>query len=145
MDPLLLCGMPHLSLCGAPMVSPCGEPQSIGTNAPSLLYGAPSVMSCGELQPVGADMPILIYGAQAPCAKGLLNPGYDAHHGIVHRVAGERGRGACSFSSSTRLMTEATLWWVGMLGKGGCATGCACRLRASRAAYAQYSWVAGNR
>ena len=29
-------------------------------------------------------------GAQAPCAKGLLNPGDDAHHGVVHRVAVER-------------------------------------------------------
>ena len=46
-------------------------------------------MLCGELQPVGTDMPILIRGAQAPCAKGLLNPGDDAHHGVVHRVAGE--------------------------------------------------------
>ena len=55
------------------------------------------------------------------------------------------GRGACSFYSSTRLMAEAALWWVGMLGKGGCATGCTCRLRASRAPYAQYSRVAGNR
>ena len=25
MDPLLLCGTPHLSLCGAPMVLPCRE------------------------------------------------------------------------------------------------------------------------
>ena len=46
-------------------------------------------MLCGELQPIGADMPILIHGAQAPCAKGLLNPGNDAHHGVIHRVAGE--------------------------------------------------------
>ena len=59
-------------------------------DAPSLLYGAPSIMLCGELQPLGADMPILIRGAQAPCANGLLNVGYDAHHSIVHRVAGER-------------------------------------------------------
>ena len=47
-------------------------------------------MLCGELQPVGADMPILIHGAQAPCAKGLLNPGDDAHHDVLHRVVGER-------------------------------------------------------
>ena len=90
MDPLLLCRAPHLSLCGAPTVSPCGEPQPIGADAPSLLCGAPSIMLCGELQPLGADMPILICGAEAPCAKGLLNPGGDAHHGVVHRIAGER-------------------------------------------------------
>ena len=47
-------------------------------------------MLCGELQPLGADMPILIGGAEAPCAKGLLNPGDDAHHGVIHRVARER-------------------------------------------------------
>ena len=47
-------------------------------------------MLCGELQPVGADMTILIRGAQAPCAKGLLNPGDDAHHIVVHHVTGER-------------------------------------------------------
>ena len=58
-------------------------------DAPSLLCGAPSIMLCGELQPVGANMPILIRGAEAPCAKGLLNPGDDAHHRVVHRVAGE--------------------------------------------------------
>ena len=90
MDPLLLCGPPHPSLCGAPTVSPCGESQPIGADAPSLLCGAPSIMLGGELQPVGADMPILIRGAQAPCAKGLLNPGDDTHHGVVHRVAEER-------------------------------------------------------
>ena len=90
MDPLLLCGVPRLSLWGAPMVSPCGEPKPISVGAPSLLYGTPSIMLCGELQPVGADMPILIRGAQAPCAKGLLNPGDDAPHRVVHRVAGER-------------------------------------------------------
>ena len=89
-DPLLLCGAPRLLLCGAPMVSPCGEPQPISADAPSLLCGAPSIMLCSELQPVGADMPILVRGAQAPCAKGLLNPGNDAHHGVVHRVAGQR-------------------------------------------------------
>ena len=82
MDPLLL--------CGAPTVSPCGEPQPIGADAPSLLYGAPSIMLCGELQPVGADMPILICGAEAPCAKGLLNPGDDVHHGVIPRIARER-------------------------------------------------------
>ena len=70
------------------MVSPCGEPQPIGADAPSLLCGTPSIMLCGELQPIGADMPILIRGAQAPCAKGLLNPGNDVHHGVVHHVAG---------------------------------------------------------
>ena len=90
MDPLLLCGAPHLSLCGAATVSPCGKPQPIGADAPSLLCGAPSIMLGGELQPVGADMPILIRGAQAPCAKGLLNPGDDTHHGVVRGVAGER-------------------------------------------------------
>ena len=89
MDPLLLCGAPRLSLCGAPTVSPCSEPQPIGADAPSLLCGVPSIMLCGELQHVGADMPILIRGAQAPCAKGLLNPGDDVHHSVVHRVAGE--------------------------------------------------------
>ena len=47
-------------------------------------------MLCHELQPLGADMPILICGAEAPCAKGLLNPGDDAHHGFVNRVVGER-------------------------------------------------------
>ena len=47
-------------------------------------------MLCGELQPLGADMPILICGAEAPCAKGLLNPSDDAHHGVVHRIVGER-------------------------------------------------------
>ena len=90
MDPLLLCGAPCLLLCGAPTVSPCGEPQPISADAPSLLCGVPSIMLCGEPQPGSADMPILIRGAQAPCAKGLLNPGDDAHHGVVHRVAGER-------------------------------------------------------
>ena len=92
MDPLLMCGAPHLLLYSAPTVSPCGEPQLISADVPSLLYGAPSIMLCGELQPVGVDMPILICGAQAPCAKGLLNPGDDAHHGVVHRVAGEHHR-----------------------------------------------------
>ena len=80
MDPLLLCSETRLSLCGAPTVSPCGEPQPIGVDAPSLLYG--------ERQPIDADMPILIRSAQAPCAKGLLNPGDDAHHDVIHRVAG---------------------------------------------------------
>ena len=121
MDPLLLCGMPHLSLYCTPTVSPCGEPQPIGADTPSLLCGAPSIMLCSELQPVSGDMPILLRNAQAPCTKGLLNPGDDAHYSVVHRVAGERlgstGCGACSFSSSTRLMAEAALWWVGMLGK----------------------------
>ena len=90
MDPLLLCGAPRLSLCGAPTVSPCGEPQPIGANVPRLLCCAPLIMSCGKLQAVGANMPILIRSAQAPCAKGLLNPSDDAHHGVVHRVAEER-------------------------------------------------------
>ena len=90
MYPFLLCGAPCLLLCGAPTVSSCGEPQPIGTDAPCLLCGVPSIMLCGELQPVGADMPILIHGAQAPCAKGLLNPGDDAHYDVVHRVARER-------------------------------------------------------
>ena len=90
MDLLLLWGAPRLSLCGAPMVSPCGEPQPIGADTPSLLCDAPSIMLCGELQSIGADMPILIRGAEAACAKGLLNPGDDAHHDVVHRVAGER-------------------------------------------------------
>ena len=90
MDPLLLCGTSRLSLCGVPMVSPCGKSQPIDADTPSLLCGAPSIMLCGELQPISADMPILIRGAQAPCTKGLLNPGDDAHHGVVHRVAGER-------------------------------------------------------
>ena len=90
MDPLLLCGAPRLLLCGAPTVSPCGEPQPISADAPSLLCGAPSIMLCGKLQPVGADMPMLIRGTQAPCAKGLLNPGDDAHHNVIHHVAGER-------------------------------------------------------
>jgi len=90
MDPLLLCGTPRLSLCGAPMVSPCGEPQPIGADVPSLLCGAPSIMLCGRLQPLGTNMPILIRGPEAPCAKGLLNLGDDAHHSVVHRVAGER-------------------------------------------------------
>ena len=67
----------------------CGQPQPIGVDAPSLLCSAPSIMLCGEVQHVGANMPILIHGAQAPCAKGLLNPSDDAHHGFVHRVAGE--------------------------------------------------------
>jgi hypothetical protein len=71
------------------MVSLCGEPQRIGADTPSLLCVAPSIMLCCELQSLGTDMPILICGAEAPCAKGLLNPGDDAHHGIVHRVAGE--------------------------------------------------------
>ena len=66
MDPLLLCGASRLSLCDAPLI-----------------------MLCGVLQPVGAGMPILIRGAEAQCAKGLLNPGDDAHHGVVHHVAGE--------------------------------------------------------
>ena len=79
-----------LLLCGAPTVSPCGEPQPIGADTPSFPYGAPSTMLCGELQPVGADMPILIRSAKAPCAKGLLNSGDDAHHGVIHRVAGDR-------------------------------------------------------
>ena len=35
-------------------------------------------------------MHTLIRGAEAPCAKGLLNPGDGAHHGVVHRVARER-------------------------------------------------------
>ena len=90
MDPLLLCGAPRLSLCGAPTVLPCGGPLPIGADVPSLLCGAPSIMLCGELQPIGTDMPILIRGAQAPCAKGLLNPGDDAHHSVIHRVAEER-------------------------------------------------------
>ena len=90
MDPLLLCSMPHLSLCSALMISPCGEPQPIGADTPSLLCEAPSIMLCGELQPLGADMPILIRSAEAPCAKGLLNPGVDAHHSVVHHIAGER-------------------------------------------------------
>ena len=90
MDPLLLCGTPHLSLCGAPMVSPCSEPQPIGADMPSLLCGMPSIMLCGELQPLGADLTILIRDAEVPCAKGLLNPGDDAHHNVVHRIAGER-------------------------------------------------------
>ena len=90
MDPLLLCGAPRLSLCGTPMVSPCGKPQPIGADAPSLLCGAPSIMLCGKLQPLGADIPILICDIEAPCAKGLLNPGDDAQHCVVHRVAGER-------------------------------------------------------
>ena len=89
MDPFLLCGAPRLSLYGAPTISPCGKPQPIGADAPSLLCGVPSIMLCGELQPLGADMPILIRGAQMPCAKGLLNPGDDAHHGVVHHVATE--------------------------------------------------------
>ena len=55
-----------------------------------MLCGAPSIMLCNELQPLGADMPILIRDAEAPCAKGLLNPGNDAHHGVVHRVVRER-------------------------------------------------------
>ena len=90
MDPLLLCGAPRRSLCGAPTLSPCGEPQPIGVYAPSLLCGAPSIMLCGELQPLGTDMPILICGTEAPCAEGLLNPGDDGHHGVIHCVAGER-------------------------------------------------------
>ena len=90
MDPLLLCGARRLSRCGAPTISPSGKPQPIGAGAPSLLCGAPSIMLCGELQLVGADMPILIRGAQAPCAKGLLNSGDDAHHGVIHCIAGER-------------------------------------------------------
>ncbi len=90
MDPLLLCGTPRLSLYGAPTVSPCGEPQPISADAPSLLCGAPSIMLWRELQPLSAGMPILISGAQAPCAKGLLNPSDDAHHGVVGHVAGER-------------------------------------------------------
>ena len=57
---------------------------------PLSLCGAPTVSSCGELQPLGADMPILICGAEVPCAKGLLNTGDDAHHGVVHCVAWER-------------------------------------------------------
>ena len=109
MDPLLLCGTPRLSLCSAPIVSSCGEPQPIGADAPSLLYGAPPIMLCSELQPLVADMPILIHGAEAPCAKVLLNPGNDAHHGIVHRVA-STGCGAFWFSSLTRLMADALLW-----------------------------------
>ncbi len=47
-------------------------------------------MLCNELQPVGANMHILIHDTQAPCAKGLLNPSDEAHHGVVHSVAGER-------------------------------------------------------
>ena len=90
MDPLLLCGVPRLSLYDTPTVSPCGEPHPIGADAPSLLCGAPSIMLRDELQPLGADMPILICGAEAPCAKGLLNPGDDAQHGVVHRVVGKR-------------------------------------------------------
>ena len=46
-------------------------------------------MSCGKLQPLSVDMPILIRGNEAPWAKGLLNPGDDTHHGIIHRPAGE--------------------------------------------------------
>ena len=90
MDPLLQCGAPRLSLCDAPTVLPCGEPQPIGADAPSLLCGASSIMLCSELQPLRADMPILFRGAEVPCAKGLLNPGDDAHHGVIHRIAGER-------------------------------------------------------
>ena len=138
MDLLLLWAPPRLSPCGAPTVSPCGEPQPIGADAPSLLCGTPSIMLCGELQPIGADMPILIGGAQAPCAKGLLNLAMTritaSSIALPGSASASTGRGACLFSSSTRLMAEAALWWVGMLGKGGCATGCACCLRASRAA-----------
>ena len=47
-------------------------------------------MLCDDLQPLDTDMPISIRGAEAPCAKGLLNPGDDAHHGVIHRIAGER-------------------------------------------------------
>ena len=89
MDPLLLCGALRLLLCSAPTVSSCGEPQPIGADAPSLLCGAPSIMLCSKLQALGADIPILIGGAEAPCAKGLLNPGNDTHHGVVHCVVGE--------------------------------------------------------
>ena len=138
MYPLLLCGVTRLSLSGAPTDSPYGEPQPIGADAPSLLCGTPSIMLCGELQPVGADMPILIRGAEASCAKGLLNPG-DTHImalsiALPGSASASTGRGTCSFSSSTRLMAEVALWWVGKLGKGGCATGCACCLHASCAA-----------
>ena len=100
MDLLLLCGAPCLSLYGAPTVSPCSGPQPIGADVPSLLCGAPSIMLCGGLQPVLADMPILIRGAEEPCAKGLLNPGDDAHHGVVHCVAGEH----CGLDGLGRLL-----------------------------------------
>jgi hypothetical protein len=89
MESLLLCGALRLALCCGPSVSLCGEPQPIGADAPSLLCGAPSIMLCGELQPLGAELPFLIRGAEAPSAKGLLNPGDDAQHGVVHRVAGD--------------------------------------------------------
>ena len=128
MDPLLLCGAPCLSLCGAPTVSPCGEPQPISADAPSLLCGAPSIMLCGELQPVSADMLILIRGAQVLCAKGCSTLALMCITvsciALPGSASASTGCGACSFSSLTRLMAEAALWWVGMLGKGGCATVC---------------------
>ena len=147
MDPLLLCSAPRLSLCGAPTVSPCSEPQPIGADVPSLLCSAPSIMLCGELQPVGADMPILIHGAQAPkvCSTLAMTRIMASFIALPGSASASTGRGAFSFSSSRRLMAEAALWWVGMLGKGGCATGCACRLRASCTAYAQYRQAAENR
>ena len=120
-----MCGAPRLSLFGAPTVLPSGEPQPIGADAPSLLCGAPSIMLCGELQPLGADMPILIRGAEAPCAKGVLNAG-DAGSSIAlpGSTAASMVCGAFWFSSSTRLMAEDVLLFVGMLGEGGYATGC---------------------
>ena len=108
MESLLLCGAPRLLLCGGPSVSLCGEPQPIGADVPILNCGAPPIMLCIELQPLGAELPLLIRGAEAPSAKGLLNPGDDAQHSVVHRVA-LTGCGACSFTSSRRLMAEAAL------------------------------------
>ena len=105
-------------------------------------------MLCGELQPIGADMPILIRCAQAPSAKGLLNLGNDTLHDVVHRVAGERHGLDGPWRLLVFLVDEVDGRGDGlvvrMLGKG-CATGCACRLCASGAAYAQYRWEAGNR
>ena len=47
------------------------------------------ILLCDALQPLCSEAAMLLGGAAAPSAKGLLNPGDDAQHGIIHRNAGD--------------------------------------------------------
>jgi hypothetical protein len=95
----------------------CVAPQPVNADAPISLCGAPPIMLCGEIQPLDADAPILIRVIGAPCAKGLLNPGDDAQHGVVHRVAGD----ALGLNGPWRLLVFLV---KEVDGRGGASVGC---------------------